>query len=94
MKNIIDSKVTFRFVAVFRAHVEAVYQIAWSADSRMFVSCSRDSTIKVWDVKTKKLKGDLPGHADEVNFFDRLIVVGVFCRLVTRRRKSRFRLKG
>jgi ribosome assembly protein 4 len=32
----------------------------------MLVSCSKDSTIKVWDCQTKKLKEDLPGHADEV----------------------------
>lgn len=23
--------------------------------------------VKVWDIRTKKLKQDLPGHADEVN---------------------------
>lgn len=51
----------------------AVYQVAWSADSRLLVSGSSDSTLKVWDVKTGKLSVDLPGHADEVregmNFF-------------------------
>ena len=30
------------------------------------MSGSRDSTVKVWDMATKKLKFDLPGHADEV----------------------------
>lgn len=44
----------------------AVYQIAWSADSRLLVSGSSDSTLKVWDVKAQKLAADLPGHADEV----------------------------
>lgn len=44
----------------------AVYQIAWSADSRLLVSGSSDSTLKVWDVKAQKLATDLPGHADEV----------------------------
>ena len=29
-------------------------------------SGSSDSTLKVWDMKTKKLLYDLPGHADEV----------------------------
>lgn len=43
-----------------------MYQIAWSADSRLLVSGSSDSTLKVWDAKTKKLAVDLPGHADEV----------------------------
>ena len=32
----------------------------------MFVSASKDSTLKVWDVKSKKLMFDLPGHSDEV----------------------------
>lgn len=35
------------FLATFRAHVGPVYQIAWSSDSRMFVSGSKDSTLKV-----------------------------------------------
>lgn len=52
-----------------RGHVAAVYQVAWSADSRLLVSGSSDSTLKVWDVKTGKLSVDLPGHADEVRGF-------------------------
>ena len=56
----------FRFLATLRGHVSRVYQIAWSADSRLLCSGSSDSTLKVWDMKTKKLLYDLPGHADEV----------------------------
>ena len=46
-------------------------QVAWSSDSRLLVSASKDSTIKLFDVdqgsKTfGKLVQDLPGHADEV----------------------------
>ena len=80
-------------------------QVAWSSDSRLFVSASKDSTLKarscharqllalpsgaccprllrlilqpahaartppprqVWDLRTRKLVVDLPGHADEV----------------------------
>lgn len=41
-------------------------QVAWSADSRLAVSGSKDSTLKLWDMRTKKLLVDLPGHADEV----------------------------
>lgn len=55
-----------RYLASLRGHVAAVYQIAWSADSRLLVSGSSDSTLKVWDVKARKLAADLPGHADEV----------------------------
>lgn len=28
----------------------------------MFVSASKDSTLKIWDIKTKKLMFDLPGN--------------------------------
>jgi ribosome assembly protein 4 len=49
-----------------RGHVQAVYQISFSSDSRLLVSGSADSTVKVWDLKKKKLLNDLPGHADEV----------------------------
>ena len=35
------------FVATLRGHVGPVYQVAWSADSRLFVSGSKDSTLKV-----------------------------------------------
>lgn len=55
-----------RYLTSLRGHVAAVYQIAWSADSRLLVSGSSDSTLKVWNVKAQKLATDLPGHADEV----------------------------
>ena len=45
-----------------------VYQVAWSADSRLLVSSSKDSTLKVWKVEARELMLDLPGHADEVCF--------------------------
>jgi ribosome assembly protein 4 len=34
-------------VATLRGHVGAVYRLAWSADGRMLVSASKDSTLKV-----------------------------------------------
>jgi hypothetical protein len=55
-----------KFLGSCFGHVGAVYQIAWSSDSRLLVSASKDSTVKVWDAKTRKLAMDLPGHADEV----------------------------
>jgi ribosome assembly protein 4 len=50
--------------------VQQVYQLSFSSDSRLLVSGSADSTLKVWDLKTKKLLLDLPGHADEVYAVD------------------------
>lgn len=58
-----------RHIATFRGHVQEVYQIAWASDSRLFVSGSKDSTMKVWDAKTGLLVEDLPGHADEVFYY-------------------------
>jgi ribosome assembly protein 4 len=36
----------------------------------MILSGSKDSTLKVWDIRNRKLKTDLPGHADEVYAVD------------------------
>ena len=59
-----------RYLASLRGHVQQVYQIAWSADSRLLCTGSADSTLKVYDVRTRKLLHDLPGHADEVYAVD------------------------
>jgi ribosome assembly protein 4 len=45
--------------------LQAVYQLAWAADSRLLVSGSADSTLKLWSMDTRKLHTDLPGHGDE-----------------------------
>lgn len=34
------------------------------------MTCSRDHTLKVWNVRTAKLAEDLPGHDDEVYAVD------------------------
>ena len=47
-----------------------VYQLSWSSDSRQLLSGSKDTTMKIWNVKTCKLKLDLPGHLDEVYAVD------------------------
>lgn len=36
-----------RYIATLRGHVAPVYRLAWSADSRLLVSASKDSTVKV-----------------------------------------------
>lgn len=37
---------TGTYIASLRGHVQAIYSIAWSADSRLLVSGSADSTLK------------------------------------------------
>uniref|UniRef100_A0A670ZCW2 Uncharacterized protein n=1 Tax=Pseudonaja textilis TaxID=8673 RepID=A0A670ZCW2_PSETE len=69
-----------KYLTSLRGHVSAVYQIAWSADSRLLVSGSSDSTLKVWDAKTQKLAVDLPGHADEVWLVPSRIALGCLQR--------------
>ncbi|OJA15383.1 hypothetical protein AZE42_12206 [Rhizopogon vesiculosus] len=59
-----------KFVATLRGHVGPVYRLPWSTDSRMLVSASKDATVKIWDLRTYKIKSDLPGHTDEVYCVD------------------------
>lgn len=54
------------FIRTFRGHLSSVYRLDWSADSRMLISASKDSTLKLWNVGNGKIKVDLPGHEDEV----------------------------
>ncbi|CDJ44701.1 Whole genome shotgun assembly, allelic scaffold old set, scaffold old scaffoldA_2039, related, partial [Eimeria tenella] len=61
---------TGQYMATLRGHVGPVYQLAWAADSRLLLSGSGDSTLKVWDAEQQRLKEDLPGHADEVYAID------------------------
>jgi ribosome assembly protein 4 len=40
--------------------------VAFSPDSRLLVSGSKDTTLKAWEVRTGKLAENLPGHKDQV----------------------------
>ncbi|KAG8230807.1 hypothetical protein J437_LFUL010587 [Ladona fulva] len=59
-----------KFISTLRGHVQSVYMISWSPDSRLLVSGSADSTLKVWNIQKQKLELELPGHADEVYAVD------------------------
>ena len=46
-------------------------QVAWSPDSRMLATASKDQTVKVWSLASpKRALHTLPGHADEVYALD------------------------
>lgn len=47
-----------------------MYQCSFSADSRLLVTASKDTTLKVWSMANFKLTSDLPGHQDEVYAVD------------------------
>lgn len=55
-----------KFINTLRGHVAPVYTCAFSPDSRLLVTASKDTTLKVWNTRTHKLVMDLPGHEDEV----------------------------
>ncbi|SCM01435.1 ribosome assembly protein 4, putative [Plasmodium chabaudi chabaudi] len=38
------------YLAVYRGHVGPAYKIAWSIDNNYIVSCSQDSTLKLWRI--------------------------------------------
>lgn len=48
---------TGRFVSTLVGHVGAVYMVAWAPDSRLLVSASKDSTLKLWQVGRRRLRG-------------------------------------
>jgi WD repeat-containing protein 61 len=54
------------------AHEWAIYDIAYSPNSKLFATASRDKTIKIWDSKTFELlkvinKEKDRGHLNSVN---------------------------
>jgi len=39
-----------KFINTLRGHVATVYQCSFSADSRLLVTASKDTTLKVWSM--------------------------------------------
>ncbi|GAA6060012.1 hypothetical protein JCM10212_001170 [Sporobolomyces blumeae] len=46
----------------FRAHANAVFDLAWSQDDRLIATASGDQTVRLHDVETKACVGVLSGH--------------------------------
>jgi WD40 repeat protein len=50
-----------------KGHIWNVSAIAFSADGQTLISGSFDQTIRIWDIKTRKIKATLNGHDGGVN---------------------------
>ena len=53
-----------------RGHTDAVTRVAFIDDCARIVSCSKDGSVKVWDVAHQRCVQTLPGHRGEVWSFD------------------------
>jgi hypothetical protein len=53
-----------------KGHSNTVTSVAFSPDSRLLASASRDKTVRLWDAATGALQQTLTGHSDEVNSVD------------------------
>jgi len=48
-------------------HVSQVLSIRWSPDGKLIASCSKDDTVRVWDVESKRELITLRGHSNDVD---------------------------
>ena len=47
-------------------HTDWVSGLAWSPDGKTLASCSRDKTVRIWNVQTGQLLHNLKGHTGPV----------------------------
>jgi WD40 repeat protein len=52
--------------AILHGHTGAVTSVAYSPDGRVIASASDDGTIRLWDTRTHRPRGQLLGHKGEV----------------------------
>ncbi len=50
-----------------RGHRDGVRSVSFSPDGRKIASGSSDKTIKIWDIKTGRVRRTLTGHTDEIS---------------------------
>src|SRR5262249_51332607 len=56
---------THETAARFSGHENTVFKAAFSPDSRRLASCSRDRTVRLWQIDSGACR-ELTGHTDEV----------------------------
>ncbi|OHW96508.1 katanin p80 [Colletotrichum incanum] len=51
----------------FQGHINSVNSVAFSHDSTLVASASRDNTVRIWHADTGECTQELKGHSDWVN---------------------------
>jgi hypothetical protein len=55
-----------RLIFTYRGHSDAVYDVAWSPDGKRIASCSKDTTVQVWDASDGGHVLTYRGHTADV----------------------------
>lgn len=50
-----------------RRHTDVIYSVAWSPDGQTLASASRDQTLRIWDIETKKMILERKGHSGGIH---------------------------
>ncbi|BBM81740.1 DUF4062 domain-containing protein [Candidatus Uabimicrobium amorphum] len=57
-------------IATFTGHDRIVNDVKFSFDGKYLASCSKDNTIRIWEIATKKCLRVIENHYDSINAID------------------------